>query len=124
MAQARAAEMATYSQQLLTPYVEKIEAQAERIGRLEERAEHLQAERDAARAELEQARGPAEAARREADETTQLLEETAGPRDAAVASPEPERPWWRRLLGWLAGAETATRAGGSGEAGRDQAATP
>ena len=88
----RAQEMAVYSEQLLAPYVRKIEAQAERIGRLEERAEHLQAERDAARAELEQARAEAEAARRETEETVRLAEEA----DRLRAAPaDGRRPWWR-----------------------------
>jgi predicted transcriptional regulator of viral defense system len=78
----RAQEMAIYSEQLLAPYVRRIEEQAERIGHLEERAMHLQAE-------LEQTR-------------TQLAEATAPPPE-----PEPPRPpapergarrWWQRLL--------------------------
>jgi hypothetical protein len=94
LAQARAAEMATYSQQLLAPYVKRIEEQAEEIGTLRERTGHLQAERDAARAELEQARA-------------RIAELEAPPAPASEAEralpPEPEpRRWWRRAWGWLA----------------------
>ena len=56
LAQARAAEMATYSQQLLAPYVRRIEEQAEEIGTLRERTTHLQAELERRDAELEQTR--------------------------------------------------------------------
>jgi hypothetical protein len=84
---ARAQEMAVYSEQLLRPYVAKIETQAERLGRLEERTESLQAETERLRArvaELEAA--PA------ASETT---ETPIAPQAEGPAA----RSWWQRLLG-------------------------
>jgi hypothetical protein len=71
LAQARAAEMATYSQQLLAPYVEKIEAQAERIGTLTERLAAAEAE----------------------------IAELKAPAPPSAPSPQWEaRRWWQRLL--------------------------
>jgi hypothetical protein len=98
----RAQEMAAYSEALLAPYVQKIEAQAERIGRLEERAAHLQAERDAARAELEQARLQL------SERAEAIAPEVPPPPESAPAPPAPEsasagadRPWWRRAWAWV-----------------------
>ena len=89
LAQARAAEMATYSQQLLAPCVRRIEEQAEELGTLRERTTHLQAELERRDAELEQA-------------SVQLAEATAPPPEPEPPSaPAPEwaaRRWWQRLL--------------------------
>jgi hypothetical protein len=75
LAQARAAEMATYTQQLLAPYVEKIEAQAERIGHLEEQVTTLQAQLAGATSANGQAG-----------------------REGAAPQEKERRPWWRRLF--------------------------
>lgn len=88
----RAQEMATYSQLLLAPYVEKIEAQAERIGRLEERAEHLQVELAQARMQLAAATAPPSEAESDPSPTAP---ETAG--DGSY------RSWWRRAWAWVTG---------------------
>lgn len=79
LTQARAAEMATYSQQLLAPYVRRIEEQAEELGTLKERLATAQARI----AELE---APPEA---------EEVEETQSQEDATPAPPE-QRPWWHR----------------------------
>jgi hypothetical protein len=74
LAQARAAEMAAYSQQLLAPYVEKIEAQAELLGAFKERLA-------AAEARIAELEAPAP--------------ETQN----GAAEPWPERRrWWQRVL--------------------------
>jgi excisionase family DNA binding protein len=77
---ARAREMAAYTEQLLAPYVGRIEAQAEEIGRL--------------RAELGHAR---ERAEREAAEREALACELHAARSASASptTPEGNRPWWR-----------------------------
>jgi hypothetical protein len=86
----RAQEMAVYSEQLLRPYVAKIEAQATEIGVLTERTTHLQTELEATRArvaELEAA--PA------STETTETTETPSAPSAESRAG----RSWWRRLFG-------------------------
>jgi hypothetical protein len=84
LAQARAAEMATYSQQLLAPYVRRIEEQAEEIGTLRERTTHLQAELEQTRAQLAEATAP----------------KAPEPQTGATHYGEERRRWWQRLFSW------------------------
>ena len=95
---ARAREMALYTEQLLAPYVRRLEEQAEEIGRL--RAELRQAQARVAEAETVAAAVAELVAEELPAVTSPEIHQAsqAGPRDAEVAQ-EPaareRRPWWR-----------------------------
>ena len=77
LTQARAAEMATYTQQLLAPSVRRIEEQAEELGTRKERL--------------------ATAERRITERETPPAAEETAPHEGAA--PEVgRRPWWQRLV--------------------------
>ena len=93
----RAQGMAAYAEQLLAPYVRRIEEQAELIGRLKERAEDVERLREEVRQaqdqreEIGRLRADWEQAQQRADEAAASL---ARRKEEAAAAPA-TRPWWR-----------------------------
>jgi hypothetical protein len=103
LAQTRAAEMATYSQQLLAPYVKRIEEQAEEIGALK-----------AQLAAATPTTGTNGVAHVQAAAATASTPAPAPAPAEAVSAPVPvaagagaARPWWRRAWAWMTGDQAA-----------------
>jgi hypothetical protein len=108
LATARAQEMAAYTERLLRPYVEKIEAQATQIGRLENEVEHLHAQL-AAVTPAPVTNGIAHEPHGQAGPPVADAEDSASPpetQDDDAPRPAERRRWWPRLIAWLGGAQS------------------